>query len=348
MTPEISDVLGVEIFSSSSTYEWEVQEIQDFRRVTLLPKEVGGIWEAFLAARGILHACLRFRADVVFLCHYERSYIFMSALVLRALGKRLVIMNDSKFDDYPRYLSRELLKRLLYLPYSFGLTASDRGKEYFRFLGLSPENIFLGYDNISNERVRSLALSPPAPEGVHYTDRSLLCVARLVEKKNHWMLLQAYERYRQRVTHPRRLVLCGAGPLEQELRSRAKDLGLEPYVDFLGHLGAAGVARELAKALCLILPSSGEQFGIVVLEAQALGLPVIVSVNCGARDQFVRTGVNGFVVESDNPEGLSQFMALMSEEEASWAQMCRNAAAGNSRGDVSRFAEAVLGLCRLR
>ena len=64
----------------------------------------------------------------------------------------------------------------------------------------------------------------------------------------------------------------------------------------------------LRKSLALILPSTEEQFGFVVLEALALGIPVIVSENVGARDLHVRTGVNGFIFEPDNEKGLAFFM----------------------------------------
>ena len=97
----------------------------------------------------------------------------------------------------------------------------------------------------------------------------------------------------------------------------------------------------LATTSVLLLPSIEEQFGNVVIEAQAMGLPVIISDNCGAWDHLVRSGVNGFVVEPDNAEGLTYFMKLLSTNEVLWRQMCFEALRFAEFGDVKRFAEGV-------
>jgi glycosyltransferase involved in cell wall biosynthesis len=90
-----------------------------------------------------------------------------------------------------------------------------------------------------------------------------------------------------------------------------------------------------------VLPSIEEQFGNVIPEAQAMGLPVILSDNCGGRDLLVRSGVNGFVVESDNPEGLAYFMQLLSEDEGLWRRMCVASQIFVERANSARFADAV-------
>jgi len=91
----------------------------------------------------------------------------------------------------------------------------------------------------------------------------------------------------------------------------------------------------------LILPSTEEQFGQVVPEALAMGLPIIISANCGARDELVRTGVNGFVVESDNAEGMASFMLLLATDEALWRRMCIATARFMPHGDVTEFTNGV-------
>jgi len=72
-----------------------------------------------------------------------------------------------------------------------------------------------------------------------------------------------------------------------------------------------------------------------------MGLPVILSDNCGSRDVLVRSGVNGFVVEPDNPAGMAYFMRLLSDDEALWRRMCTASQQVAEKADTSRFAEAV-------
>jgi len=70
-------------------------------------------------------------------------------------------------------------------------------------------------------------------------------------------------------------------------------------------------------------------------------VPVILSDNCGARDELIRTGVNGFVVEPDNPKGFAFFMRLLSQDEQLWADMCRASSLFVGKADAVRFAESV-------
>jgi glycosyltransferase involved in cell wall biosynthesis len=112
-------------------------------------------------------------------------------------------------------------------------------------------------------------------------------------------------------------------------------------VHFRGFLQTQEISRAYGTSLALLLPSIEEQFGNVVPEAQAMGLPVILSDNCGSRDVLVRSGVNGFVVEPDNPVGMAFFMKLMSEDESLWRNMCFASQQFVERADTGRFADAV-------
>ncbi len=75
-----------------------------------------------------------------------------------------------------------------------------------------------------------------------------------------------------------------------------------------------------------------------------MGLPVILSENCGARDQLIRSGVNGFVVEPDNPAGLAYFMSLLDQDESLWRRMSLATEPFAMLGDASLFAQAVVKL----
>ena len=203
------------------------------------------------------------------------------------------------------------------------------------------------YNVVSVSRIRRQAGVPPAPEGTAFQDRHFTSIARLVPKKNLAMLLSAYALYRQTVDAPRPLHLCGSGPDEAALRQQADDLCLFEHIVFRGWLQDDVISQTLGQTLVLLLPSVEEQFGNVVIEAQAMGLPVILSDNCGARDLLVRSGVNGFVIEPDNPRGMAYFMRLLSDDEALWRQMCEAATASAPQGDVQRFVDGVETLIKI-
>ena len=337
------DVVGLEIGSKSHTYAWDsTGHGQHFRKITLFPGRSKDqvAWPKIYAA--LLRACMKLRPHAAFLCNYEDPDIFALAVSLRAMGRRLVAMQASKFDDKPRVLSRELGKALFYAPYQAGLAGSHRTKDYLRLLGIPEERIFLGYDTLSLDRIRSLAGTPPAPDGTPWAERHFTVIARFVPKKNLFRAVEAYDLYRRMAGEEARpLHLCGSGPLELELRAEVERRNLRSHVIFRGFLQERGIAEALGTTLALLLPSTEEQFGLVVNEALAMGLPVVLSDVCGARDLLVRQGVNGFVVEPDNAEGLARAMLTLGREEAEWRRLSLGARAFQPIADSGHFAEAV-------
>jgi L-malate glycosyltransferase len=275
---------------------------------------------------------------------YQRADTFVAALLMRLRGCKVYTMTDSKYDDHPRRMKKELFKSILKAPYHGALTASHRSAEYDKFHGIPAGRCAFGYDTLSLDRVRRLAGTPPAPQGAGFGARHFTSIARLVPKKNLSMLLSAYKLYKDQVASPRPLHLCGSGPLEQALRRQASDLEIEQHVVFRGWVQDEEISRTLGTTLAVLLPSLEEQFGLAIIEAQAMGLPVILSDSCGARDLLVRTGVNGFVVEADNPRGMAYFMTLLSEDETLWRRMALEAEASAPLGDAQRFVEGVQAL----
>lgn len=335
-------VCGVEIATFDANYEWRGSiGSEGFRKVTLFPGVVSQKIGAMRCFFRIVRTCLKLRAKYIFFCNYNLPAVFFSAVVLRLLGRRLITMQDSKFDDKQRYLVKEIVKSILYAPYQAALAAGARSKAYLTFLGLPEDRVVIGYDTVSVERVRALAETLPAPDGVPHADRHFTIVARFVPKKNLSLALDAYAAYVAR--HPetaRELHLCGSGELEGELRQQAERLGLKG-VYFRGYLQEHEIARVLGSSLALILPSVEEQHGLVINEALAMGVPVLVSDNCGARDLLVRSGVNGFVFEPDNADGLAHFMAIIDQDIDEWTRLATGARQFQRPADTTLFVDAV-------
>jgi glycosyltransferase involved in cell wall biosynthesis len=332
-------VVGVEFFEKSSTYAWNSKSSSGFTRIQVFAgrtiDDVGRLSRVWRLLRTLVAT----QGTHFFLCHYERPETFLSALMLRLLGRRVVLMNDSKFDDYPRHLWRELLKYLLYMPYQAAIASGLRSSDYVRFLGIPHRRVHARYNTMDVARIRRLGAE--TSKQIAFADRPFLIVARLVPKKNLLVTLEAYSQYASSVLRPRRLHIAGGGPLEQDLREAASRLGVTHHVNWHGFVQEDVVYQLMSTSLALLLLSTEEQFGNVVIEAQALRLPVIVSTNVGARDELVRTGVNGFVVEPDNAAGAAFFMHLLSEDEALWQRVSAAADSMVEAGDVARFVEAV-------
>src|ERR687883_1862708 len=116
---------------------------------------------------------------------------------------------------------------------------------------------------------------PPADEPTPYTGPPrLLCIGRLIPIKGHVVLLRALAEARRKVPEIE-LAIAGRGPLEPALRALAKELELDGAVRFLGHV--VPVQRAIEQAGIVVVPSLGEGFGMVALEAMERARPVIAA-----------------------------------------------------------------------
>ena len=102
------------------------------------------------------------------------------------------------------------------------------------------------------------------------------------------------------------LVIVGRDRHLEKFRRQAHAAGLEGRTRFAG--GQAEVRSLYAAADCFILPSRYDPFPNTALEAQAMGLPAIVSSRCGAAE-IIEPGVNGWVCRPDDPRGLARLLA---------------------------------------
>jgi glycosyltransferase involved in cell wall biosynthesis len=292
----------------------------------------------------LVRTCLRSPARHIFLCHYNRGDVFAAAAALRLSGRRVYTMMESKFDDYPRSVWRELGKSLFVVPYNGALAASRRCIDYTAFLGIPRDAIELGYSAVDVAHLAAAAGQQTSE--VPFAARPFLIVARLVPKKNIARILEAFARYRATGLDRRELHIVGYGPLREELEAEATGLGVADAVRFLGAQDSGEVAKAMAGAAALILASTEEQFGLVVIEALAAGLPVILSSNAGAADALVRNLDNGLIVDPYDVESIVRAMAHIGGSETTWNGMHERALATAVNSDASRFAEGIARLVR--
>jgi L-malate glycosyltransferase len=340
-------VVGIEMAGRSSIYGWNTSVDERIQKITLFENmEVEKI-PRVKRLMALLKACISQGSADYFFCHYETLDVFLTTVVLRILGRRVYLMNDSKFDDKPRSIWREIAKMLVLWPYNGAIVSGPRAKDYMRFLGVRSDGIATGYDTLSIQRIRTLAAADPAPSGSPFSTRHFTVVARFVPKKNLATVLDAYAHYVDGVEHPRVLHLCGSGELEGALREQVSRLKLRDLVIFRDFIQSQEIAKTLANTVALLLVSVEEQFGLVVIEAQAMGVPVIFSPCCGARDELLRSGVNGFMVEPDNPIGIALIMKLVGSDEQLWRRLAQGALDAAPIGDVAGFGRAVDQLCSM-
>lgn len=103
--------------------------------------------------------------------------------------------------------------------------------------------------------------------------------------------------------------IIGEGPLRKSLEKQVEDCGLTDNVIFLGRMQKREIASTLMASDCFILASRSETFGVVVIEANAMGLPVIAT-DCGGTKGLVDDN-NGIMIPCDDVDRLASAMETM-------------------------------------
>jgi glycosyltransferase involved in cell wall biosynthesis len=125
------------------------------------------------------------------------------------------------------------------------------------------------------------------------------------------------------------LAIIGDGPMMDELRTGVVAHGAMRRVTVEGSLRADQILPRLTRADLLVLPSRWDGWGMVVNEALAVGVPVIVSDRCGAAD-LVKHGINGYVFPSGQVSALRECLASFLQNRSVWPRL-RSAAALTGR-----------------
>ena len=137
------------------------------------------------------------------------------------------------------------------------------------------------------------------------------CAGRLSVEKGHQYLLEMLVHLKEKEI-PCKLLLAGSGKLAESLKSRAKRLGVDEMVDFLGfveHMPAFYSSLDI-----FLLPSHYEGFGYVLIEAMASRIPV-VAFDVKSSSEIVEHGINGYLVPPGQVHELALRVMELAEDE---------------------------------
>ena len=234
-------------------------------------------------------------------------------------------MTESTAYDHARVGWKEKIKSFgMRSLFNWAIAGGRAHVAYLHQLGFPQDRIVNFYDVVDNALFRDGTASLRAGDEAETraahglpASRYFLYVGRLAEEKNVATLLDSWIAYRNNGGNwP--LVLVGGGPEAAALRAAAEASPFAADVYFPGLKSSRELLPFYAFAGCFVLPSTREPWGLVVNEAMASALPVLVSSRCGCAPDVVTPGVNGFVFEPlDKPvlTGLLHQMEGMSDEQ---------------------------------
>jgi colanic acid/amylovoran biosynthesis glycosyltransferase len=137
----------------------------------------------------------------------------------------------------------------------------------------------------------------------------VICVGRLSAEKGQLGLLEAFASVRRTHTNVQ-LTLVGDGPDYAAIRARCDALGLGDAVHFTGRLDELATLDQIAASDLLIVPSFMEGLPVVLMEAMAIGVPVLASRVAGV-PELVTDGIDGLLFQPSDWDDLYSKMALL-------------------------------------
>jgi glycosyltransferase involved in cell wall biosynthesis len=256
-------------------------------------------------------------------------------------------MSESTAHDAPRSWWKEAVKRQM-LSFASAILAGGRlHAEYARKLGMPEFRVFEGYDAVDNQHfelgadaARQNAATLRAQMAL--PERYLLACCRFEAKKNLARLLQAYSVYRLRAgAEAWALVLAGDGVERAALEALTRSLDIEEAVRFIGARSYDELPAIYGLASAFVHASTTEQWGLVVNEAAAAGLPLLVSDRCGCSPELVRQGVTGLLFDPYDVQAISAAMMSIASADTDQNKMGEAARLTAREWSPQRFASGL-------
>lgn len=240
--------------------------------------------------------------------------------------KAVIMFDDVGPQDVPRGSLVNYVRQLIYDQVDAVLCPATPWAEGFLKWKFHPEQLFFGVDVVDNDFWDKTSAAMQLPElPVPY----FIAVGRQVPVKNFIFLLQAYDHYRKAVAPEDclSLVIIGEGRERVAMEDFVRNKKLE-QVHFLPFLDQRQLRTYYQQAAALVMPGKAETWGLVVNEAMAAGLPVLVSNGCGCAPVLVQEGINGYTFSPEAPDQLLNtlltFTRLPPEVRAAMGRASRN------------------------
>lgn len=313
------ELINIELAGKENRYWWDKPIInRDLNILNLFPN---------LTLEDIpnyrLWSCLRLKLQqlnpsVIMLVGYSLRINRQTAYWAKMNNIPIVLVSDTTYQDKKRYPIFEFIKKKFVKTFDAAFVAGVRSKDYLISLGLNREKITVGCDVVDNEYFYNWKFSNEVNKfqqlSIKLPDKKFfLFVGRFIKEKNITSLIYAYDQYSRKIDNQKKmdLVFCGSGPEEEKLKKIISSLGING-IHFEGFIDYKILPFYYAKASCLILPSFSETWGLVVNEAMASSLPVLVSEKCGCTPDLISQGQNGWSFNPFNINELAFYLEKIS------------------------------------
>ena len=281
-----------------------------------------GLWQRI---SGIIKAIRAFKPDIVNLTGY---YDFASWAVLfycKISNIKTILSNESTADDHARNKLKEFLKSLIIKQFDGYFNFGTLSKNYLLGLGVKPEKMLVNRNCVDNKALKNiyqncLPQRINRQKALNLVSKNFIFVGRLIDYKNLFFFLEAFGIAQSESNEDWGVIILGDGEQKEDLQQFVKEKNVR-HISFQQGVSWQQVPEYLALSDVLVLPSYSEPWGLVVNEAMACGLPIIVSEKCGCAIDLVKNGENGFLFSPDNIEQLTLILRKFMNQEVDLERM---------------------------
>ena len=294
--------------------EWKVykEEIQ-FSYEVLPSWRVRIAGYSLLLNRKVGQAMASARPEVILCGGYNYVASWRALAWARRRGVPFFLWSESNLHDMrPGRAWIEWCKRRFLARCSGFVVPGREAKEYLLSLGMKESGIFVAVNAVDNNLFAAAAKSARVRAGELREDlrlplRYFLFVGRLVPEKGVFELLSAYAKLNGALREQIGLVFAGDGISHEALEKQSKSIA-PGTIRFTGFAQREQLAKFYALAEVLVLPTYTDTWGLVVNEAMASGLPIILSEAAGCAADLVLEGKNGQIIAPRDVASLSAAM----------------------------------------
>lgn len=342
-------VVAIEISGRSREYRWSAENAPlPCDRITLFPKRNRREYACSTVATAMWRALRRYSPLSVAVAGWSDPGALAATLWSARHGRPCVLMSASHDPGRRAGDPREVWKRLLLNLYAGAVVGGRKQHRYLQKLGFPSDRIFSGYNCVDNAHFSAGAAAARQDRAsvrarLRLPRHYFLTVCRFIPEKNLDGLLRAYRLYTSRAGERAwPLVVVGAGPLEPTLRHQAESLRVSKRVTFTGFVAYDDLPNVYGLASAFVLPSISETWGLVVNEAMACGLPVVVSESCGCSEDLVLSGVNGYTFDPHREDVLADLLFRLQHDDGKGQTMGEQSERMVRHWSAARFAESLV------
>jgi colanic acid/amylovoran biosynthesis glycosyltransferase len=257
--------------------------------------------------------------DIVY-CHFGPNGILGTYLKEMGVGGKLVTtFHGYDMSSFITSNSNNVYKKL-FLNGDLFLPVSDYWKKKLIRIDCNEKKIIVHRMGINLEKFRFSERRKQSGESI-----KILTIGRLVEKKGHKYIIKTIAEIIKKYRNIE-YIIAGDGPFRSKLEDLISELRIKGYIKFLGAVEQNEVLKLYQQAHIFILPSitaiDGDQEGIpiVLMEAQATGLPIISTYHTGI-PEVVFEGKSGFLVPEKDVNALTEKLEYLIEHPELWPKM---------------------------